>query len=163
SPFDPSQVFEGISISVDSSSNFHVALPDGEQLYAALGFEKCFQMNIGGLEIQGNDLRCVRMNPQTHELCGINLTRVADLIELSAPGTLRLKRKLSGGVSVTTNTGLTFSGWLELPIRRVEAKTLAGIWEDVTKNCTENGISAELVQTWACRNERTLVDFRVNG
>ena len=163
SPFDPSQVFEGISISVDSSSNFHVALPDGEQLYAALGFEKCFQMNIGGLEIQGNDLRCVRMNPQTHELCGINLTRVADLIELSAPGTLRLKRKLSGGVSVTTSTGLTFSGWLELPIRRVEAKTLAGIWEDVTKNCTENGISAELVQTWACRNERTLVDFRVNG
>ena len=162
SPFDPARVFEGFSVNGDAVGNFYVTLPDGENLFAALGFEKTNEVAMGDWKFQGQDLRCLRWNPVTHELCGMNLTQVAYFVELSAPGTLQLKRE-SGATLLTTNRGLNFApGSNNVPFRRIEVKTLAGTWEDVTNHCPTDHIPADFVQAWACRNERTLVDFRVH-
>ncbi|MEK6573505.1 MAG: hypothetical protein AABZ58_04235, partial [Chloroflexota bacterium] len=162
-PFDPAREFEGIAVKAEPNGTFSVTLPDGEVIFAALGFEAPHTIEVGGAEIQGAGLRCVRVKPEVSELCGMNLTRVAGVAELSAPGTLRLRRGSNKTARLTTDVGLSLSAdWLGGTARRVEAMTLDGNWSDVTQHCEGNVIPAALVQAWSQRNDRTLIEFRVS-
>jgi hypothetical protein len=160
--FDPSREFMDISVRTDSGYKFFANLPNGERLFANLGFEKVDAMQNENWDFHGENIRIVRWNPATGEFCGSQLKKVAGFVELSVPGTIQVKRTEKETL-LTTSTGLEFGpSLLRSPFQRIEVQELDGSWADVTGQCGRNGIPAELVQSWVRRNERTLVDFRVH-
>lgn len=155
--FDPAKEFGGYTVNADRYGTFKVAVPDGEEVWAALGFEKINAAEVGGYKVTGQGLKVVRVNKEAGTVTGVNLSKVAGVATLSKPGTLVLKRE-QGGARVTTSTGVSLAvEWLGGKARKVEVRTLAGSWEVV--DGTE--ITDALVTEWANRTERTLVEFRV--
>ena len=162
SAFDPAREFEGLVITADTPDSLSVFFPDGERALVALGAEPPRTVTLGGLDIAGDGVRCVRVKRESGEVCGLNLTQVIGVAKLSAPGTLRLVRE-AGGARVTTDVGVALSAeWLGGTARRVEAKSLDGEWVNVSERHANNTISPELVNEWSRRNERTLVEFRLS-
>ena len=79
------------------------------------------------------------------------------------PATFRLQRAPDNTIHVTTNTGVSLAQqWLGAQARRVEASTLDNQWLDITGDCESGSIPTPIVQQWSDRNQRTLVDFRIN-
>jgi hypothetical protein len=163
-PFDPARELEGFRIEAAPDGTFRATLPDGEEIFTALGFETPDTVGVNGVEFSGVGLRCLRATPDASRVCGLNVTRVANVAELSAPGTLHLNHGANRLARITTSAGLSLSpDWLGGTVRRAEVLTLEGKWEEVTRYCDGNTIPASLVRIWAQRNERTLIDFRVTG
>ncbi len=163
-PFDPAQEFAGLSVTATPYGAFTVTLPDGGVLYAALGFETPASAMVNGQTVEGQDLRVVRVKPEAMEVCGLNLTRVANVVELAAPGTLHLKRLSTTTAHLTTDMGFTLcEEWLGGPVRKVEAETLASGWVDLTAQSQGGGLSTKAVQGWAHQTQRTLNTFRVSA
>ncbi len=161
-PFEPAGEFEGIAVTAKADGTFTVTLPDGENIFAALGFETPGSVEVSGTAVEGVGLRCVRMKPDKSEVCGMNLTRIAGVAELATASTLRLRREGNGKARATTDAGLSLSAdWLGGVARRVEARTLAGEWLDVTGQCDGNVIPASLIKQWSRLNEQTLIDLRL--
>jgi len=161
-PFDPASEFAGISVSADMYGNFKVNLPDGEEIWAGLGFESVNEVEASGYKVTGAGLKVIRGNKQTGSFCGVAISNVAGVAELEAPGTLQLKRASEGVSRVTTSAGLLLANdWLGGTAHKVEAQTLDGKWLDVTGQCQGNRIPSALVREWAKQNERTLVELRV--
>ena len=119
---------------------------------------------LNGIEIEGKHMRYVQMTTDLNEVCGLGLAQISGLAIFSEPGTFHLKRTPDGTIRVTTNTGISLTDqWLGRPARRIEALTLDNQWRDVTEYCQHGSIPVEVVQEWTERNQRTLVDFRVNA
>ena len=108
-------------------------------------------------------MRYVQMTKNLDEASGLGVTRIAGIAEFSSPGTFRLRRESDGAIRVITNVGISFSEqWLRGQVRGVEALDLNKQWDDVTSACQNGCIPLQLVQEWSDRNQRTLVEFRIN-
>jgi hypothetical protein len=160
--FDPGNTLNGIAASCDVEGSFNIALPDGGTIFASLGFAPRKTATIGGIEVLGDDLRCVSTTPGAAAIRATNVRQISGVVELSAASPLHLRHQTNGVVQVTTGSGLAFSPeWLGGTASRIEVKTLGDGWQDVTARCGAYDIPAELVHQWAARNQRTLVDFQV--
>jgi len=92
------------------------------------------------------------------------VTHISGITTFSEPGTFRIKRTPDGMIRITTNTGVSFADqWLGGSVKRIEVLTLDHQWLDVTAQCQHDSIPLEVVREWQGRNQRTLVDFRING
>jgi hypothetical protein len=161
--FDPASEFTGIKVETESPEIFRVTLPDGRLALVAPGETTPKHVTLNGVEIEGKYVRYVQITKDLSEVCGLGLTRISGLATFSEPGTFRLKRTHDGTISVTTNTGISLTDqWLGGPARRIEALTLDNHWQDVTAQCQHGSLPIEVVQEWTERNQRTLVDFRIN-
>jgi hypothetical protein len=109
-------------------------------------------------------MRFVQVTRDLNEICGLGVTDISGLATFVEPATFRLKRTSDGTLRVTTDTGFSLADqWLGGHVRRVEAMTLDHQWMDVTANCQSGSVPLQVVQEWSDRNQRTLVDFRINA
>jgi len=98
-----------------------------------------------------------------NEISGLGVTQIAGIVTFDQRATFRLKRTPPDSIRVTTNTGFSLNDpWLSGPGRRIDALTLDKQWQDVTAQCRQDAVPAQLVQEWSERNQRTLVDFRIS-
>jgi len=163
-PFDPAREFSGIKVTKEGLAGFRLALPDGAAAFVVLGDVPPRTAAFDGIEIAGDGMRCVRLTHDRRDICGLGLTQIPGIVAFSSPATFRLRHESDESILITTNVGLSLAtDWLGGPVRRVEALALDGAWTDVTQHCEGNVIPAKLVREWSGRNERTLVEFRVNG
>jgi hypothetical protein len=160
-PFDPAQEFRNISVTAFPNGSFRVFLPEGDSIYSALGFDLPTRVELNDFIFYGPGLRCLQVKTNGSEIAGLNLTQVANVVDSTSPGTIRLKRA-GNTTHLTTDVGVSLaSGWLGGRLRSVEVQILSGEWLDVTAACGENDIPAKVVSEWSHRNNRTLADFRV--
>jgi hypothetical protein len=163
SSFDPEVEFRGIKVKVESPESFRVTLP-GRSAFISPGETAPKQITFNGIELEGMKFRYAQMTDDLNEICGLGITRIAGLAEFSAPATFRLRRHENGSLHVTTNAGISITDqWMQQTIRCVEAMTIDHQWIDVTKRCSSDSIPSELVQEWSERNNRKLVEFRINA
>lgn len=160
-PFDPARELAGFTVTAPAEGTFQVTFPDGEMAWVALGNEPPASVTVGGIRVEGSGLRCVRIKPEAGEVRGLGLKEVAGIVRLAEPGSLRLSR-VDGAVHITTGVGLSLAaGWPGKGQDRLEVRTLAGDWLEVTEPRRPNTIPPALVELWRRRNERQLVDFRL--
>lgn len=161
-PFDPAIEFSGIEISTPTADLFHVKMPDGGTACVAPAETTPKKLTVGGIEVEGSELRYARLQSDLSDVCGLGVIHVAGIAEFCEPGIFRLTREADGSSRVTTNTGVSLTvDWLGGAARRIEARTLNGDWADVTESCGATTIPAGVVREWSQRNERTLIDFRL--
>jgi len=163
-PFDPAMEFDGIKVEIESPEIFRVSLPGGRSAIVAPGETVPKRISMNGIELEGTRMRYAQMTTDLNEVCGLGITRIAEIASFSGPATFRLTRASKGAARVTTNTGISLTDqWLGGKIRCIEAGTLNHQWMDVTDQCQSGSIPLRLVQEWSDRNQRTLVDFRINA
>jgi hypothetical protein len=162
-PFDPAMEFKDINVEPEISECFRVRLPGGRSAFVAPGETMPKQIRMHGVEWEGIKLRYAQMSMDWNEICGLGITHIAGIATFSIPATFRLKREENSAIYVSTNTGISFTEqWLRGQFRCVEARNLDQQWMDVTDRCQSNSIPPQCVQEWSDRNQRTLVDFRIN-
>lgn len=162
--FDAASELGNIKVELESFECFRVTLPDGKTALVAPGETTPAKIDLNGIDWEGIKLRYAQTSADGNELCGLGITRIAGLVTFAKPGAFRLKRKENGIVHIATNAGISFTDrWLHGNVRCVEAQTLDQQWVDVTRQCRDNSIPAEVVQEWSDRNQRTLVEFRINA
>jgi hypothetical protein len=163
-PFDPAVEFRDIRVELESFECFRVPLPDGKSAFIAPGETTPNRININGFEWEGAKLRYAQTSTDGNELSGLGITRIANLVAFSKPATFRLRLDENGTAHLTTNTGIAFTHqWLHEPVHRVEVQTLDQLWIDITMQCSNDSIPPEVVNEWSDRNQRTLVEFRINA
>jgi hypothetical protein len=161
--FDPEIEFNGISIETESRESFRVTIPDGRSALIAPGETTPKRISLNGIEWEGTKLRYAQMTSNLNEICGLGITRIANVAYFTNPAAFQLRRESNRVVNVTTNTGFSLEDqWLPGRIRCIEVTSLDHEWVDVTRHCQNGSIPQELVQEWSDRNQRTLVDFRIN-
>jgi hypothetical protein len=162
--FDLAAEFAGINVEIEYPETFRVTIPDGRQALIAPGESTPKRAVINGIEIEGSCVRYIQMTGDLNEVCGLGPTRIAGIATFSGPATFRLKRSPDGEIRVTTNTGISLTdSWLAGNARRIEARTLDNQWLDVTARCDASSIPLEVVHECSERNQRLMVDFRING
>jgi hypothetical protein len=163
-PFDPAVEFSGIKVEIESPEIFRVTLPEHRSAIVAPGETTPKRISINGIELEGTKIRYAQLTSDLNEVCGLGITRIAEIASFSSSATFRLTRASNGAVGVTTNTGVSLTDqWLGGKIRCIEAQALNHQWLDVTDQCQSGSIPSQLVQEWSDRNQRTLVDFRINA
>ena len=164
SPFDPPHEFEGIKVELDTPETFRVRLPDGGLAFVAPGESPPERIRVDGRVVEGAYVRYTQIGLDLNEVSGMGVTHIAGIASFSTPAAFRLKRSSNGSIRVTTNTGISLTDqWLRGPYRRIEVQTLDDQWVDVTMLCENGVIPPRLVQEWSDRNQRTLIDFRINS
>ena len=162
-PFDPTVEFRGIKVETESPEIFRVSLPDGRSTFVAPGETTPNRIRLNGIELEGTRMRYAQMTTDLNEVSGLGITHIAEVASFSSPATFRIKRALNGTVLVTTNTGISLTDqWLRGQVHCIEAQTLDHQWLDVTALCQNGSVPLQVVQEWSDRNQRTLVDFRIN-
>jgi hypothetical protein len=162
-PFDPVAEFGGIRVDTEAPESFRVSLPVGRSAFVAPGETTPKRIRMNGIEFVGPKVRYAQITADMNEICGLGVTHVAALAHFSRPATFLLKRDSNGAVGVTTSTGISLTDqWLGGRGRCIEVMTLDHQWVDVTSRCQDTTIPQELVQEWSDRNQRTLVEFRIN-
>src|SRR5687768_2081012 len=163
-PFDPAIEFAGINVEIEYPETFRVTLPDGRQALVAPGESTPKRAVLNGIEIEGRSVRYIQMTSDMNEICGLGPTGIAGIASFSEPSTFRLKRSSNGEIRVATNTGISLTeSWLAGPASRIEARALDNQWRDVTARCEGNCIPPEVVREYSERNQRVMVDFKING
>jgi hypothetical protein len=164
SSFDAAQEFAGIKVETESPERFRIGLPDGSLALVAPGETTPKHATVHGLEIDGIGMRYVRVSNDWNEIYGLGLTHLQGIATFDKPAAFRLKRSSENTIHVTTNSGLSLTDeWLSGPARRVEALAPDNHWLDITARCPAGSIPGQLVQEWSDRNQRILVDFRINA
>ncbi|HEY9529231.1 MAG TPA: hypothetical protein VIR02_19225, partial [Anaerolineales bacterium] len=162
-PFDPAQEFAGIEVEIESPEIFRLTLPDGSSALVTPGETTPKHATVHGLDVEGSGMRYIRVSNDSNEISGLGVTHITGIAAFERPATFRLKRTPEGTIRVTTNSGFSLSDpWLDGHSCRIEGLTLDKQWQDVTAQCKQDSIPAELVQDWSERNQRTLVDFRIS-
>jgi len=162
--FEPAHEFGGMKVELEYPEAFRVTLPDSRVAFVAPGETTPKQIRINGIELEGTRLRYAQMTTDLNEVCGLGIERIAEIASFSGPATFRLKRASNGGIRVTTNTGISLTDqWLRGQVHCIEALTLDHQWVDVTTFCPNGSIPLPVVQEWSDRNQRTLVEFRINA
>ena len=156
--------FGGIKVEIESPEIFRVALPDGRSAFVAPGETTPNRIKLHGIELEGTRMRYAQMTTDLDEVSGLGITHIAEVASFSSPAAFHLKRTSNGSIRVTTNTGTSLTDqWLHGQIQCIEAMTLDDQWVDVTAHCQNGSIPLQLVEEWSDRNQRTLVDFRINA
>ena len=162
--FDPAKEFAGIKVELESPEIFRVTLPDRSLVLVAPGETTPKRVTVNGLEVEGMSMRYVRVGNDASEICGLGLTHIEGIATFDKAATFRLKHSSENTIHITTNTGLSLTHqWLNGQARCIEVLTLDKQWQDVTADCQSGYLPAQLVQDWSDRNQRTLVDFRINS
>ena len=163
-PFEPAAEFHGIHIEVENPEMFRVSLPDDRLAVVAPGETTPKRIRMNGVELEGVRMRYAQMTADLNDIYGLGVTHITEVAGFSSPATFRLQRSATGAVRVTTNTGISLTDkWLAGEIRCVEVLDLDQQWVDVTTRCLKGAIPQQVVQEWSDRNQRTLVDFRINS
>jgi hypothetical protein len=163
-PFDPTVEFRGIKVETESPEIFRLTLPDDRSAFVAPGETTPKRIAMRGIQLEGTKMRYAQMTNDLAEICGLGVTHIAGIAKFSGPATFRLKRASNGRIDVTSNTGISLTEqWLRGPIRCIEALTLDHQWVDITALCQNGSVPLQLAQEWADRNQRTLVEFRINA
>jgi hypothetical protein len=163
-PFDPGVEFKGINVVTEYPEIFHVTLPDDRTAIVAPGETTPKRIAINGIDLEGSRIRYAQMTKDMSEICGLGITHITEIASFSGPATFRLKRESNTAIHVTTNTGISLTeGWMQGQARRIEVQTLNHQWMDITALCQNSSIPQQLVQEWSDRNQRTLVEFRINA
>jgi hypothetical protein len=163
-PFDPAIEFSGIKVETEYPEIFRVTRPDSRSAFVAPGETTPERIILNGIELEGTKIRYAQMTTDMNEVCGLGITRIAEIAHFSGPATFRLRRESNGTVQLTTNTGISLTDqWLRRGMRCIEAMTLDHQWMDVTARCQNGSIPQELVREWSERNQRILVEFRINA
>jgi len=162
--FDPANEFSGIKVGVESLEIFRVSLPDGRSAFVAPGETTPKHTSIHGIEVEGKNVRYVQMSEDLNEICGLSVTYIAGVCSFVDCFTIRLRRTSDGTIYMITNKGFSLTEpWMKSRVRCIEAMTLDHRWMDVTAQCKYNSIPLQLVNEWSNRNQRTLVEFRINA
>jgi hypothetical protein len=162
-PFEPAYEFDGIKVEVEYPEFFRINLPDTRSALVAPGETTPRRITINGIEVEGDQLRYIQVTKDRNEISGLGITHVAGIVSFSGPATFSLKRAADGAIHVATNVGISLTdNWSRGQDHKVEAQTLDHCWVDVTALCQKGSIPLEVVQEWSDRNQRTLVDFRIN-
>ncbi len=163
--FDPATEFAGFAVAAEPGGALRVTFPDGAEAVVVLADRLPKTLTVAGVEVRGPAVRYARVGPGGAELCGLGLASAAGCVTCAAPATLRVGKLADGTVLVTTDAGLTLDeGWLGGALRRAAVQSLDGAWQDVSEALSANRpntLPHELVQAWAQRSERTLVNFRL--
>ncbi len=163
-PFDPEIEFAGIKVETESPEIFRVNLPDGSSAFVAPGETTPQQIQLNGLALEGTRMRYAQVTTGLSEVCGLGITHIAEVASFSSSATFRLSRASNDAIRVTTNTGVSLTQqWLRGEVRRIEARTLDNQWVDITTLCQNGSVPPQVVQEWSARNQRTLVEFRINA
>ena len=163
-PFDPASEFAGIRVDVETPEIFRVTLPDGKLALVAPGETTLKDATIHRTAVHGPAIRYVQMSPDLDEICGLGLTHIAGIASFSESASFRFKRTPDREIHLTTNTGVDLNeNWIGVPARLVEVKDLQDRWLDVTERCHNGSIPVEEVNVWKQRNQRSLVEFRINA
>ncbi|HEX5807642.1 MAG TPA: DUF2264 domain-containing protein [Anaerolineales bacterium] len=162
-PFEPADEFKGIQVEIEDREIFRVTLPEDRLAFVAPGETTPKRIHINGIELEGVRMRYTQMTADLNEICGLGVTHIANVARFSNPATFRLQRSSADTVHVTTSTGISLTDrWLGGEPRCVEVLGTNHQWVDVTAACQEGSIPQQVVQEWSDRNQRTLVDFRIN-
>jgi hypothetical protein len=162
-PFDPQVEFDGIEVETEYPEIFRLSLPEGRSALVAPGETTPKRIKMNEIELEGMALRYAQLTEDLDEISGIGITRIENIASFTTPATFHLKRELSGETRVMTNTGISLSEqWLHGQSRRIEVQTLDRQWVDVTALCVNLSIPLQVVQEWSERNQRSLVEFRIN-
>jgi hypothetical protein len=161
--FDPTMEFAGIKVETEYPEIFHVTLPDQRIALVAPGETTPNHATVNGMDVEGVRMRYIQVSRDRNEICGLGVIQLSGFATFSEPATFRLKRTSDGSISISTNTGVSFtSNWLNGDTRCIEALTLDNQWVDVTDHCPVSVIPTQLVQEWSDRNQRTFVEFRIS-
>jgi hypothetical protein len=161
--FEPEREFSGINVELEYPELFRVTLPDSRMAFVAPGETTPKRIRMAGTELEGTRMRYSQMTTDWNEVCGLGITRVAEIASFSSPAVFRLRRASNGGIRVTTNTGVSLTDqWLRGRAHCIEVLTRDHQWVDITALCQHGSIPPQVVQEWSDRNQRTLVDFRIN-
>ena len=162
-PFDPASEFAGIKVEVESPEMFRVSLPDGRSVLVAPGETMPKHAAVNGVEVEGPAIRYVQVSKDLKEISGLGLTAITGIIAFDESATFRLKRISESTIHLTTNTGLSLKNeWLGKSAPIIEVLTLDNQWLDISAQCKQSSIPRQVVQEWSERNQRTLVEFRIN-
>jgi hypothetical protein len=163
-PFDPAIEFAGIKVEVKSPEVFRVSLPDGKSALVAPGETMPKHASVNGVEGEGSAIRYVQVSKDRQEMSGLGLTALKGVVTFDEPATFRLKRISERTIRLTTNTSLSLNeSWIGESIPIIEVLTLDNQWLDVSAQCTHSSIPRQVIQEWSERNQRTLVEFRINS
>ncbi len=161
--FEPAYEFGGIKVELEHPEIFRVTLPDAGSAFVAPGETTPKRIEMNGIEFEGTKMRYAQMTNDLNEVCGLGITHISGIASFSAPATFRLKRASNGTIHATTNSGISLTDeWLHGKVHCIEALTLDHQWVDVTALCQNSSIPLQVVQEWSHRNQRTLVEFRIN-
>lgn len=161
--FDPAMEFAGIKVELESPEIFLVTLPDRSLALVAPGETTPKRVTVNGLDVEGMSMRYVRVSSDASEICGLGVAHIQGIATFDKLATFRLKHRSENTNHITTNTGLSLTHqWLNGQARCIEVLTLDRQWQDVTADCQPGSLPTQLVQDWSDRNQRTLVDFRIN-
>ena len=161
-PFDPAVEFAGIQVQAEPPEMFRVNLPDQSMTLVAPGETTPKKTNVHGVNVEGTQLRYIRMSQDLNEVQGLGLTQISGIASFSEPATCRLRRMSDESIQGTTDTGISLSTqWLHGEAHRIEALTLDHQWVDITDQCPIGSIPTQVVKEWSERNQRTLVTFRM--
>jgi hypothetical protein len=161
-PFYPAAELAEFVVAPARSGAARVTLPDREMAWIALGDETPGLVEAAGVTAEGVGLRLLRVTPGAGRICGVGILSVTGVARLAAPGVLDLLRQPGGAIHVKTEAGVSLAeAWLGGGIRRAEVLTPGGEWADVSSQCRQTEIPAALVQEWAHRNQRRLIEFRL--
>jgi len=162
-PFDPASEFAGIKVEVESPEMFRVSLPDGRSVLVAPGETMPKHAAVNGVEVEGPTIRYVQVSKDLNEISGLGLTAITGIIVFDESATFRLTRISENTIHLTTHTGLSLKNeWLGKSAPIIEVLTLDNQWLDISAQCTQSSIPRQVVQEWSERNQRTLVEFRIN-
>jgi hypothetical protein len=163
-PFEPADEFRGIDVQLESPEAFRVTLPDGRLAFIAPGETTPKRIRMNGIEMEGIRMRYTQMMTDINDICGLGVAHIAEVARFSSPATFRLQRASDGAVRVTTDTGVQLTDhWLRGKAHCVEVLSPDKQWVDVSAHCQNDSIPLQLVQEWSERNQRTLVEFRINA
>jgi hypothetical protein len=161
-PFDPAKEFKGIDVQTDAPEMFRIRLPDERAAVVAPGETTPKHVNVHGLDIEGARLRYIRVSKDLDKIDGLGVIRIAGVATFDEPATFSLKKTSPGQVRLTTSTGVSFEPeWLRGNALCIEAMRVDRQWLDITDRCKPGSIPTPLVEEWADRNRRTLVEFRI--
>lgn len=158
--FDPAQEFGGVSLHPEENGTVWVNFEDGGKAFVVLGRQLPHRIRLGEMNVEGESLRYVRVRADG-QVCGIGLTAIEGVVQLSSPGIFSLTRAKDGMVLASTNVGVAPApGWLQGTIGKLEVRTSDDEWVDAGAPKDADAISPDLVAEWSRRTGRQLVDFR---
>ena len=160
--FDPQEEFAGLSVEVETGEVFRVS-QSGERLARiAPGESPLRHTTLAGIDMDGPAIRFVQMTADRNEFSGLGVTRLAGIADFSAPAAFRLSRTAAGQIRLTTDQGISLSkDWIEAA-QRIEVHCLDDRWQDVSNDCRQGSIPAEVITEWQVRNQRNLLEFWIN-
>jgi hypothetical protein len=158
-PFDPQVELSGITLAPRGVDEVVINFTDSSIAFVTLGDTLPLRIRLGKFNIKGEGLRFVQLDESANEIRGVGLSEIQDVIQLTAPGTLSVRRTDGATVYASCNVGFSFSPhWLGNTIQRSRVRMNDGEWVDVGTS-DEAGISAERVAEWSDRTGLKLVDF----